>query len=48
VLKSGITMFWGHVALIQKKGSTCRILVEQPEGKKHWEDLEVDGIIILK
>ena len=26
----------------------CRVLVEKPEERDHWEDVDVDGKIILK
>jgi len=26
----------------------CRVLVEKPEGKSNFEDLGIDGMIILK
>jgi hypothetical protein len=28
--------------------NTCRIMVGNPEGKRHWEDEDVGGWIILK
>jgi hypothetical protein len=28
--------------------NTCRILVEKPEERDHWEDLDVGGRIILR
>jgi hypothetical protein len=30
------------------KRNAYRILVEKPEGKKHWEDKDVGGWTILK
>jgi hypothetical protein len=31
-----------------KKRNAYRILVGKPEGKDHWEELDVSGSIILK
>jgi hypothetical protein len=31
----------------EEKGA-CNILVGRPEGKRHWEDLDVDGRITLR
>jgi hypothetical protein len=28
--------------------NACRIFIEKPERKENWEDLDVDGIIILR
>jgi hypothetical protein len=32
----------------QRNTCTCRILVENPEGKNHWEDQDVGGWTTLK
>jgi hypothetical protein len=31
-----------------EKRNPCRVLVEKPEGKSHYEDTDSDGRIILK
>ena len=41
-------MRWdGHVACMGEEGGVYRVLVGKSEGKNHWEDLGVDGWIIL-
>jgi len=41
-------MRWaGHVACMGKERGVYRVLVGKREGKNHWEDLGVDGWIIL-
>jgi len=41
-------MRWvGHVAHMGEERGVYRVWVEKPEGKSHWEDLGVDGWIIL-
>ena len=37
-----------HVARMEEGISLYRILVEKPEGRGHWEDPGVDGVIILR
>jgi hypothetical protein len=32
----------GHVARMDEKRNAYRILVGNPEGKRHWEDQDVD------
>ena len=42
------TMRWaGHVARMIEERGVYRVLVGKPEGKNRWEDLGVDGWIIL-
>jgi hypothetical protein len=42
-------MKWaGHVARMEDRRCAYRVLVGKPEGKNHFEDLNVDGSIILK
>jgi hypothetical protein len=42
-------MRWaGHVAHVGENWNAYRALVGKPEGKRHLEDLDVDGSIILK
>jgi hypothetical protein len=38
----------GHVAHIGEKRNAGRVLVGRPEAKKHWEEVDVDGVILLK
>jgi len=41
-------MRWaGHVARMGEERGVYTVLVGKPEGKNHWEDLGVDGWIIL-
>jgi len=37
----------GHVACMGEERRVYRVLVGKPEGKRHWEDLGIDGWIIL-
>ena len=42
-------MRWaGHVARMGEARGVNRVLVENPEGKSHWGDQDVDGRIILR
>jgi len=42
-------MKWaGNVARMRKMRNGYKILVGKPEGNNHWEDLSVDGKIILE
>jgi hypothetical protein len=42
-------MRWaGHVACVAEMINACKILLGNPEGKSHSEDLDVDGRIMLK
>jgi hypothetical protein len=47
MMKSGRMRWAGHVARMGAR-SACRILVEKPEVKNHWEDLDIGGWAILK
>jgi hypothetical protein len=48
VIKS-IRMRWtGHVACMGKRRGVYRGLVGKPEGNNRWEDLDVEGRIILR
>jgi hypothetical protein len=38
----------GHVARIGEKKGAYRVLVGKPERREHWDDLGVDGRIILE
>jgi hypothetical protein len=39
----------GHVSRMRKTGNICRIIsVEKQKGRDHFEDLGIDGTIILK
>jgi hypothetical protein len=38
----------GHVARMGEKRNAYRILMENLEGKNHWEDQDVRGWTILK
>jgi hypothetical protein len=41
-------MRWaGHVERMGEERGVCRVLVGEPEGRNHWEDLGLDGWIIL-
>jgi hypothetical protein len=43
------TMRWaGHVALMGKRRGAYWVLVGSPEGKGHFENLRVDGSVVLK
>jgi hypothetical protein len=48
VIKSRRTGRAGHVARMEEVTNTCKTLVGKPKGKKHSEDLGVDGRILLK
>jgi len=48
VIKSRRMRWVGHSARIVKRRGVYRVLVGKPEGKDHFEDLGVDGRIILK
>ena len=37
----------GHVARMGEERGVCRVLVGKPDGKNHWEDLDVDRWIII-
>jgi len=40
-------MRWaGHVARMGEETGVYRFLVGKPEGRNHWEDLDLDGWII--
>jgi hypothetical protein len=42
-------MRWaGHLALIEEKKSGASVLAGKPEVINHWEDLDIDGMIISK
>jgi hypothetical protein len=38
----------GHVAYMEEKGNTYRVLMESEEERDYWEDLGVGGRIILR
>jgi hypothetical protein len=48
VIKSRRMISVGHVARIGDGRNPHRFLVRRPEGKNHFEDLGIDGMIILK
>jgi hypothetical protein len=47
-IKSRRLRWAGYVARIEDRRGASRVLVGRPEGKRHLEDLGVDGNIILK
>jgi len=47
VIKSRRMRWAGHVARMGEERGVYRVLVGKPEGRSHWEDLGVDGWIIL-
>jgi len=47
VIKSRRMRWAGHVARMGEERGACRVLVGKPEGRNRWEDLDVDGWIIL-
>ena len=47
VIKSRRMRWAGHVAHMGEERGVYRVLVGKPEGRSHWEDLGVDGRIIL-
>jgi hypothetical protein len=48
IIKSRRMRWAGNVAQIGEKRNAYRILVGKPEGKNHYEDLDVGGSIILR
>jgi len=38
----------GHAARMDKRKSAYTVLVEKPGGKNHFEDLDINGRIILE
>jgi hypothetical protein len=38
----------GHVARMGETSHVYRLVVGKPEGRKHWEDQDVDWWIILR
>ena len=48
VVKSRRMRWVGHVARTGEGRDVYRVLVGKPEGKDHWGDPELDGIIILR
>jgi hypothetical protein len=48
VIKSRRMRWAKHVARMGEGTGVYRILVGRPEGKKHWEDIGVDGRITLR
>ena len=47
VIKSRRMRWAGHVARMGEERGVYRVLVVKPVGKNHWEDLGVDGWMIL-
>ena len=47
VIKSRRMRWAGHVARMGEERGAYRVLVGKPEEKRPWEDLGVDGWIIL-
>ena len=47
IMKSRIMRWAGHVARVGDRRGAYRVLFGKPVGKKHLEDLGVDGRIIL-
>ena len=48
VIKSRRMKWAGHLARMGEGRGMYRVLVRKPEGKNHWGDPIVDGMIILK
>jgi hypothetical protein len=48
VIKSRKMRWVGHVARTGDRRNAYRVLVGRPAGRKHLEDLGVDGSIMLK
>jgi len=48
VTGSGRMRWAGHVARTREERGACRALVGRPRERDHFEDLDVDGTIILK
>ena len=48
VIKSRRVRWAGHVARMGERSSVYRVLVGIPEGKRHLEDPDIDGRIILR
>jgi hypothetical protein len=49
IIQPARRMRWaGYVARMGEKRNAYRILVGNPEGKRHWEDQDVGGWTILK
>jgi hypothetical protein len=48
VIKSRRMRWAGHVAHMGEGRGVYRVLVGRPEGKRHWEDLGIDGRITLR
>ena len=47
VIKSRRMRWAGHEARMGELRGVYRVLVGKPEGENHWEDIGVDGWIIL-
>jgi hypothetical protein len=47
VIKSRRMKWAWHVARVGERRGIYRVLVGKPEGKIHWEDLDVDGRLII-
>ena len=47
VIKSRRMRWAVHVARMGEEKGVYRVLLGKPEGRRHWEDLGVDGLIIL-
>ena len=47
VIKSRRMRWAGHVARMGEERRVYRVLVGKPEGRNQWEDLSLDGWIIL-
>ena len=48
VIKSRRMRWAGHVVRMGEEWEFYRVLVGKPEGRRHWGDLGVDGLIILE
>ena len=48
VVKSRRMRWAGHVARMEEDRGVHRVLVGKPEGKSHWGDQDVDGMIMLR
>ena len=48
VIKPTRLRWVGHLARMRAMRGAYKILVKKPEGRKHFEDPDVDGRIILK
>ena len=48
VIKSRRMRWAGHVERMGEERGVYKVLLGKPEGRNHWEDLSVDGWIILE